>query len=97
MRAEHAAEVRDVREAQRERDVGQPPMAAGTVLQRLPAGQLAPAQAGMALRNHGREAVGPRDKPNNARLTYACVGNAARVVSGPRTGAGGDEIASGID
>lgn len=51
----------------------------------------------MALRNHGREAVGPRDKPNNARLTYTCVGNAARVVSGPRAGAGGDEIASGID
>jgi hypothetical protein len=30
--------------------------------------------------------IGPRDGPNNALLTYACVGNSARVISGPATG-----------
>jgi hypothetical protein len=43
-------------------------------------------EPGVALHNNGREVVGPRDGPNNALLTYACVGNLARVVSGPCTG-----------
>jgi Domain of unknown function (DUF4438) len=43
-------------------------------------------EPGVALHNNGRELVGPRDGPNNALLTYACVGNVARVVTGPCTG-----------
>lgn len=43
-------------------------------------------EPGVALHNNGREVVGPRDGPNNALLTYACVGNLARIVSGPMTG-----------
>jgi hypothetical protein len=43
-------------------------------------------EPGVALHNNGREVVGPRDGPNNALITYACVGNAARVVSGPCSG-----------
>lgn len=43
-------------------------------------------EPGVALHNNGREVVGPRDGPNNALLTYACVGNLARVISGPMTG-----------
>jgi hypothetical protein len=43
-------------------------------------------EPGVALHNNGREVVGPRDGPNNALLTYACVGNVARVVSGPCAG-----------
>lgn len=43
-------------------------------------------EPGVALHNNGREVVGPRDGPNTALMTYACVGNLARVVSGPATG-----------
>jgi hypothetical protein len=43
-------------------------------------------EPGVSLHNNGREVIGPRDGPNNALLTYACVGNLARVVSGPCSG-----------
>lgn len=43
-------------------------------------------EPGVALHNNGREVVGPRDGPNNALMTYACIGNPARVISGPATG-----------
>jgi hypothetical protein len=43
-------------------------------------------EPGAALHNNGREVVGPRDGPNNALITYACVGNLARVISGPCSG-----------
>jgi hypothetical protein len=39
-------------------------------------------EPGVALHNNGREVVGPRDGPNKALITYACVGNVARVASG---------------
>jgi len=43
-------------------------------------------EPGVALHNNSREVVGIRQGPNLALLTYACVGNRARVVSGPSTG-----------
>lgn len=43
-------------------------------------------EPGVALHNNNREVIGPRDGPNTALMTYACVGNLARVVSGPATG-----------
>ncbi|CAL8479517.1 DUF4438 domain-containing protein [Caballeronia sp. S22] len=43
-------------------------------------------EPGVALHNNSREVIGPRDGPNNALLTYACVGNVAKVTSGPCTG-----------
>lgn len=43
-------------------------------------------EPGVALHNNTREVVGPRDGPNNALLTYACVGNRVRIVSGPCSG-----------
>ena len=43
-------------------------------------------EPGVALHNNGREVIGPRDGPNNALITYACVGNVARVISGPCNG-----------
>lgn len=43
-------------------------------------------EPGAALHNNGREVTGPRNGPNNALLTYACVGNTAVVVSGPCAG-----------
>ncbi|HWP20745.1 MAG TPA: DUF4438 domain-containing protein [Burkholderiaceae bacterium] len=43
-------------------------------------------EPGVALHNNGREVVGPRDGPNTALMTYACIGNHARVTSGPCTG-----------
>ena len=46
-------------------------------------------EPGVALHNNTREVVGPRDGPNNALITYACVGNVARVVTGPCRGAVG--------
>jgi hypothetical protein len=39
-------------------------------------------EPGVSLHNNGREIVGPRDGPNNALITYACVGNRAEVLSG---------------
>jgi hypothetical protein len=44
-------------------------------------------EPGVALHNNGREIIGGRNGPNLALLTSACVGNRARVVSGPATGA----------
>jgi hypothetical protein len=46
-------------------------------------------EPGVALHNNGREIIGPRDGPNMALLTSACVGNVARVISGPCTGVAG--------
>jgi len=46
-------------------------------------------EPGVALHNNGREVVGPRDGPNTALITYACVGNRALVVSGPCRGKAG--------
>lgn len=43
-------------------------------------------EPGVALHNNTREVIGPRDGPNNALISYACVGNVARVISGPATG-----------
>jgi hypothetical protein len=43
-------------------------------------------EPGVALHNNSREVIGIRQGPNFALLTYACVGNHARVVSGPCTG-----------
>lgn len=43
-------------------------------------------EPGVALHNNTREVVGPRDGPNNALITYACVGNVARVITGPCRG-----------
>lgn len=39
-------------------------------------------EPGVALHNNQREVVGPRNGPNTALITYACVGNRAIVVSG---------------
>ncbi len=39
-------------------------------------------EPGVTLHNNGREVVGPANGPNNALLTYACVGNPAEVSSG---------------
>jgi hypothetical protein len=41
----------------------------------------------VALHNNGREIIGPPNGPNMALLTSACVGNRARVATGPATGA----------
>jgi hypothetical protein len=43
-------------------------------------------EPGVALHNNSREVVGPRDGPNNALITYACVGNRATVISGRALG-----------
>lgn len=43
-------------------------------------------EPGVALHNNQREVVGPRNGPNQALLTYASVGNRARVISGPCQG-----------
>lgn len=43
-------------------------------------------EPGVALHNNAREVVGPRNGPNLALLTYACVGNRATVTSGPAAG-----------
>lgn len=43
-------------------------------------------EPGVALHNNGREVVGPRDGPNNALMTYACVGNIAEVINGRMAG-----------
>jgi hypothetical protein len=49
-------------------------------------------EAGVSLHNNGREVVGPRDGPNRALMFYSCVGNRARVTSGPATGAEGTVV-----
>jgi hypothetical protein len=43
-------------------------------------------EPGVALHNNNREVIGPRDGPNNALITYACVGNRAEVLSGAARG-----------
>jgi hypothetical protein len=43
-------------------------------------------EPGVALHNNGREVVGPRNGPNTALMTYACVGNRAVITSGPCSG-----------
>lgn len=49
-------------------------------------------EAGVSLHNNGREVVGPRDGPNRALMFYSCVGNRARVTSGPAAGAEGTVV-----
>jgi hypothetical protein len=44
-------------------------------------------EPGVALHNNGREIVGAANGPNMALLTSACVGNRARVATGPAAGA----------
>jgi len=44
-------------------------------------------EPGVALHNNGREIIGSRNGPNLAMLTSACVGNRARVATGPAAGA----------
>jgi len=46
-------------------------------------------EPGVSLHNNGREVIGARNGPNMALVTYACVGNHARVISGPAQGAAG--------
>jgi hypothetical protein len=46
-------------------------------------------EPGVSLHNNGREIVGPRNGPNMALMTYAAVGNRARVLSGAAAGATG--------
>jgi hypothetical protein len=43
-------------------------------------------EPGVSLHNNTREIIGEKNGPNLALLTYACVGNTARVVSGPCRG-----------
>ena len=43
-------------------------------------------EPGVSLHNNNREVIGARDGPNNALITYACVGNRARVLSGDARG-----------
>jgi hypothetical protein len=43
-------------------------------------------EPGVALHNNNREVIGARNGPNLALITYACVGNIARVISGPCNG-----------
>jgi hypothetical protein len=44
-------------------------------------------EPGVALHNNGREIIGAANGPNMALLTSACVGNRARVATGPGAGA----------
>ena len=46
-------------------------------------------EPGVALHNNGREIIGPASGPNMALITSACIGNKARVASGPMAGAVG--------
>jgi Domain of unknown function (DUF4438) len=46
-------------------------------------------EPGVALRNHERGSSGAPDGPNLALMTSACIGNLARVVTGPCRGAKG--------
>lgn len=43
-------------------------------------------EPGVALHNNNREVIGARNGPNLALITYSCVGNVARVISGPCNG-----------
>lgn len=44
-------------------------------------------EPGVSIRNETRAVKGERDGPNQALQTLTCIGNVARVVSGPATGA----------
>ena len=44
-------------------------------------------EPGVSLHNNGREIIGAANGPNMALLTSACVGNPARVATGPAAGA----------
>ena len=44
-------------------------------------------EPGVALHNNGREIIGGKTGPNMALMTSSCVGNRARVATGPMTGA----------
>jgi len=44
-------------------------------------------EPGAALHNNSQEIIGPRNGPMLALLTSACIGNKARVASGPQAGA----------
>ncbi len=46
-------------------------------------------EPGVALHNNSREIIGSRRGPNLALITYACLGNCARVITGPATGQSG--------
>jgi Domain of unknown function (DUF4438) len=46
-------------------------------------------EPGVSVRNRDREAGGSPGAPNRGLLLYSCVGNVARVVSGPATGSVG--------
>lgn len=46
-------------------------------------------EPGVSVRNNDREAAGNPGAPNRGLLLYSCIGNAARVVSGPASGAVG--------
>ena len=43
-------------------------------------------EPGASIRNEGRAVKGERDGPNQALQTLTCIGNAARVISGPCAG-----------
>jgi hypothetical protein len=43
-------------------------------------------EPGVALHNNSREVIGTRNGPNQALITYACVGNRVKVISGPCVG-----------
>lgn len=43
-------------------------------------------EPGVALHNNSREVVGARNGPNRALITYACVGNRVKVISGSCVG-----------
>ncbi len=43
-------------------------------------------EPGVALHNNQREVIGARNGPNQALITYACVGNRVRVISGACNG-----------
>jgi hypothetical protein len=43
-------------------------------------------EPGVSLHNNSREIIGEKNGPNLALLTYACVGNPAKVISGPCQG-----------
>lgn len=46
-------------------------------------------EPGVSLHNNDREVIGLRAGPNLALMTYACIGNHARVTAGPCAGAVG--------
>lgn len=46
-------------------------------------------EPGVSIRNEGRSVKGERDGPNQALQTLTCIGNAARVLSGPCAGKAG--------